>query len=104
MKGTPSQIFIRLDASFTILEARIDGPGGQRLAEQLLRDSPDGVDLWQMEVPRQFSQTRPDGPADYLTVDASRRVVDHLTSPQGRRILDGLRQRGALVTKLLTGP
>ena len=49
----PAYITIRVvGRDLKVVDAQIHGPGGQKIAEQLLKDSPDGVDLINMSVPR----------------------------------------------------
>jgi hypothetical protein len=49
----PAFIVIRVvGRDLKVVSAEIKGPGGQKIAEQLLKDSPDGVDLISMAVPR----------------------------------------------------
>jgi hypothetical protein len=49
----PAFIVIRVvGRDLKVLNAEIKGPGGQKIAEQLVKDSPDGVDLISMAVPR----------------------------------------------------
>jgi hypothetical protein len=48
----PSRIVIEVEADYTIRNARIFAPGGQKMAEQLVKDSPSGVDVFGFAVPR----------------------------------------------------
>ncbi len=47
-----SYVFIRVEADYRVRDAHIFGTGGQKLAEQLLKDSPGGIDAYSMKVPR----------------------------------------------------
>jgi hypothetical protein len=50
--GTDAYIVIHLEEDFSIRSAEMKGTGADKLAEQLLRDSPGGVDVFAMKVPR----------------------------------------------------
>jgi hypothetical protein len=54
---SPAFIVIRIEGDpphFSVRDAEIKGPSGQQIAEQLLRDSPAGVDVFDMRVPRRI--------------------------------------------------
>jgi hypothetical protein len=50
--AAPSYVFIRLDKDWKVTTAHIHSPGGQRLAEQLLRQGNGKVNLNEFKVPR----------------------------------------------------
>ena len=50
--GTDAYIAIHVEEDFSIRSAEIKGTGADKLAEQLLRDSPDGVDVFGLQIPR----------------------------------------------------
>ena len=50
--GTAAYVQIRIEEDFSIRDAKIKGPGGQKIAEQMLEDSPEGVDVFNLKVRR----------------------------------------------------
>src|SRR5262249_29154197 len=70
-------VIIRLNPNYTILDAKIQGAGGQKLAEQLLKDSPGGVDVFNLQAPRRILLMAENGwPKAILSLD----VNNHDTS------------------------
>jgi hypothetical protein len=47
-----AQVIIRLWPNYTVMDAYIQGAGGQKIAEELLRESPGGVDVFGLETKR----------------------------------------------------
>jgi hypothetical protein len=67
-------VVIRLNPNYTILDAHIQGAGGQKLAEQLLKDSPGGVDVFRLQAPRRILLMADNGwPSAILSLDANNR-------------------------------
>lgn len=67
-------VVIRLNPNYTIMDAHIQGSGGQKLAEQLLKDSPDGVDVFRLQAPRRILLMADNGwPSIILSLDADNR-------------------------------
>lgn len=63
-------VIIRLNPDYTVKEAHIQGAGGQKIAEQLLKDSPDGVNVFNLEAPRRVVLLGDNGwPAVTLELD-----------------------------------
>jgi hypothetical protein len=56
-----ARVIIKLNADWSVKEGHIQGDGGQKMAEQLLKNSPDGVDLYAMQVPRTILYFGKDG-------------------------------------------
>jgi hypothetical protein len=101
----PSYIFIRLEADYTVRDAHINGTGGQKLAEQLLKDSPGGIDPYSMKVPRfiHYFKEGARGASTVLWVDANG-VIDHKNSDGPYKTLhDTLEKRGLKPTTKLKG-
>jgi hypothetical protein len=53
-QGEKAFIVIRVRADYSVKEAEIHGDGGQKIAEQLLKDSPGGVDVFGLRVERRI--------------------------------------------------
>jgi hypothetical protein len=65
-------VVIRLNPDYSVKDAHIQGSGGQKLAEQLLKDSPDGVDVFRLQTTRRILLLADNGwPKITLTLDAS---------------------------------
>jgi hypothetical protein len=99
-------VVIRLNKDYSILDAHIQGAGGQKLAEQLLKDSPDGVDVFHLQAPRRILLMADNGwPSVTLSLDANNR--DTSTGSFGEGDTDSLRRyvmsKGLPPTKKLTG-
>lgn len=63
-------VVIRLNPDYSVMDAHIQGPGGQKIAEQLLKDNPDGVNVFNLEVPRVVKLMAPNGwPSAMLSLD-----------------------------------
>lgn len=76
----PAYIVIRIAGpSCKVLNAVIHGPGSQVIAEQLLKDSPAGVDVFGMAVPRRVLWYRSDG-EPYFTAVARLDRENNLTN------------------------
>ena len=70
-----SQVIIRLEPDLTVRDGTIQGDNGQKIAEQLKKNSPDGVDLYSMEVPRKIIQYASNGwPKHVVLLDAQGRL------------------------------
>ena len=99
-------VVIRLNANYTILDAHIQGAGGQKLAEQLLKDSPDGVDVFRLQAPRRILLMAENGwPSAILSLDANNRDTSTGSIAEGNT--DALKKyvmsKGLPVTKKLAG-
>ena len=72
-----ANVIIRLKKDYSIKDAHIEGPGGQKIAEQMLRDSPNGVDVFKLKVPRRIVVYADNGwPSAILSLDANNRNVN----------------------------
>lgn len=70
-------VVIRLNPDYSVMDAHIQGSGGQKIAEELLRENPDGVNVFNLEVPRVVKLMAPNGwPSAMLSLDED----DHNTS------------------------
>jgi hypothetical protein len=68
---------IRLEPDFSVRNAHIQGAGGQKLAEQLLKNSPDGIDFLGLAVRRRIVHYAANGwPQDILQLDEKGRRDD----------------------------
>jgi len=99
-------VVIRLNPDYSVKDAHIRGSGGQKLAEQLLKDSPNGVDVFNLKAPRTILLMADNGwPAVTLSLDANNRDIS--TGSFGEGNTDALRRRimatGLPPTKNLTG-
>ncbi len=67
-------IIIRLNPDYSMKNAHIQGSGGQKLAEELLKEFPDGVDVFGMKTPRRIVHYADNGwPQTTLELDANNR-------------------------------
>ncbi|MEA2138690.1 MAG: hypothetical protein QOG56_1840 [Solirubrobacteraceae bacterium] len=64
-----ARVIIKLNSDWSVQKGHIQGADGQKIAEQLLKNSPDGVDLYSMEVPRTLLYFGQDG--DWWTASLS---------------------------------
>jgi len=72
----PATVIIRLNPDYSLLDAHIQGTGGQKLAEQLVKDFPEGVDLLSLKAPREIKLMAENGwPSAILDLDANNRDV-----------------------------
>lgn len=105
--STPALIVIHINHDFTIRKAEIKGSGGQKIAEQLLIDSPDGVDVFGMKVPRRILYYRAGKSMHHAIVrlDENNRNVNEGSYSEGNytRIEAVLKSSGLPPTKKLSG-
>jgi hypothetical protein len=96
--GIAAYVLIHVDEDFSIRKAEIKGTGGDKLADQLLKDSPGGVDVWSLRVPRRVLCYHDGGSYPYavVKVDAEDRLTNEGTMAEGnyRPIYDWLMQNG----------
>jgi hypothetical protein len=96
--GTAAYVLIHVEEDFSIRKAEIRGTGGDKLAEQLLKDSPSGVDVWNLRVPRRVLCYHDGGSYPYaiVKVDAEDRLTNEGSFAEGnyRPIYDWLMQNG----------
>ena len=107
--GTTIQnvVVIRLNPDYSIKDSHIQGSGGQKLAEQLLRDNPDGVDVYGLKAPRRIVLLAAKGGAWDAILELDAKGNDKSTGA----ILEGnttalykyLKAKGLPKTKNLTG-
>lgn len=72
----PAVVIIRLNPNYTVKNAHIQGAGGQKLAEQMLKDSPGGVDVFHLKAPRRIMLYADNGwPSAILSLDADNRDI-----------------------------
>jgi hypothetical protein len=99
-------VIIRLEEDYSLRNGHIQGGGGQKLAEQLLKNSPDGVDLWGLAVPRRVIRYAANGwPKDILQVDKNGRRQDTGAYAEGQpgRVWDWIQRNGIPKVKKVTG-
>jgi hypothetical protein len=92
--------------SFIIIDAHIEGSGGQKIAEQLLKDSPDGVDVFNLKVRRRIIVYADNGwPSAVLRLDANNRNINEGSRLEGdyEAVQRVVMARGLPRTKKLTG-
>ncbi len=69
-------VVIRLNPDYSVKDAHIQGAGGQKIAEQLLKDNPEGVNVFNLEVPRVIKLMASNGwPSAMLSLDENDRDV-----------------------------
>ncbi len=101
-----AMVMIRLDPGYKIMDARIKGTGGQKLAEQLLKESPDGVDVLGLKTKRVISLMAENGwPKAQLTLDANGRDIStgSIAEGQSDALYKYIMSKGLPKTKALTG-
>lgn len=99
-------VVIRLNPNYTILDAHIQGTGGQKLAEQLLKDSPDGVDVFRLQAPRRILLMAENGwPSAILSLDANNRDTSTGSIAEGNTgaLYKYVMSKGLPATKKLSG-
>jgi hypothetical protein len=107
--AVPASIVIRLyGRGLRVMDATIHGPGGQKIAEQLLKDSPDGVDVINMRVPRYIKWFRT--PQDLMPSAMFGMDVDNNIALEGNYaegspwpVYNAIMREGVETTKNLTG-
>lgn len=106
--GIKSQavVVIRLNKDYTIMDAHIQGEGGQKIAEQLLKDNPDGVNVFNLEVPRRVLMVADNGwPSAILELDENDNNLSQGSYLEGDTdtLYRNLMAKGLPPTKKLTG-
>lgn len=99
-------IIIRLNQRYGIIDAHIQGPGGQKLAEQLLKDAPEGVDVFSLRAPRRILLMAENGwPEITLSLDANNRDISSGTFGEGdtNKLRRYVLSKGLPTTKKLSG-
>jgi hypothetical protein len=99
-------VVIRLNPNYSILDAHIQGAGGQKLAEQLLKDAPDGVDVFHLQAPRRILLMADNGwPSAILSLDANNRDASTGSIAEGDTgsLYKYVMSKGLPLTKKLTG-
>ena len=73
---TKATVVIRLNPNYSVKDAHIQGSGGQKLAEELLKEFPDGVDVFGMQAPRRILLMAANGwPSITLSLDENNRDI-----------------------------
>jgi hypothetical protein len=103
----PAWVGILVEEDLTILKAQIHGPGGQKIAEELIKESPEGVDVYNMQVPRQIAYYKKgkDYPT-FLRLDANGRLVNQGIAIEGEDYMEVYRKiqaQGLKPTKNVEG-
>lgn len=101
----PAWVGIQVEADFSVRDAVIHGPGGQKIAEQLLKDSPDGVDVYHMPVPREIHYYKdPKGYPMTIRLDANGRLINNGTMLEGdSTLVKAIETHGLKPTKKVSG-
>jgi hypothetical protein len=103
---TRARVIIRLEEDFTLRNGHIQGTGGQKLAEQLLKNHPGGVDLARLAVPRTIIRYARNGwPRDILRLDEEGRRDDLFNYAEGNPSLvhEWVRRHGLPTVTRITG-
>ena len=103
---TNARVIIRLEQDFAVRNGHIQGAGGQKLAEQLLKKSPGGVDLYRLAVPRNIIRYAESGwPQDILRLDENGRQVNKNAYADGnpKRVADWIAKNGMPPIKKVSG-
>lgn len=103
----PAVVVIRLNPNYTVKDAHIQGSGGQKLAEQLLKDAgPQGVDVFRLQAPRRILLMAENGwPSAILSLDANNRDISTGSIAEGdtESLKKYVMSKGLPPTKKLTG-
>ena len=99
-------VIIRLNPDYSVKNAHIQGSGGQKLAEELLKEFPDGVDVFGLKAPRRIAHYADNGwPQASLTLDANNRDLSTGSFAEGDTagLFKYVMSKGLPSTKNLTG-
>lgn len=101
-----AMVIIVLNPDYSIKSAHIQGAGGQKIAEELLRESPDGVDVFGLETRREIKLLAPNGwPSAILDLDENDRNINSGAYIEGdyEALQSYVLTNGLPPTKKLTG-
>ena len=101
-----AMVIIRLNPDRSMRNAHIQGSGGQKLAEELLKEFPDGVDVFGMKTPRRIVHYADNGwPQTSLELDANNRDLSKGSIAEGDTggLYKYVMSKGLPPTKILTG-
>lgn len=98
-------VFMRLEADYTVRDAAIRATGGQKIAEQLIKDSPGGIDPYSMKVPRlvHYFKEGDRGASTVLQVDANGKIDQYNSAGSYTTLHKKLQNDGLKPTTKLTG-
>jgi hypothetical protein len=98
-------VFVRLEADYTVRDAELKVTGGQKIAEQLLKDSPGGIDPYSMKVPRHIDYFKEGsrGANTVLHVDANGKIDQPNSAGAYKTLHEKLEKDGLKPTTKLTG-
>ncbi|MGD9928924.1 MAG: DUF4157 domain-containing protein [Mangrovibacterium sp.] len=99
-------VIIRLKKDYSVINAEMQGAGGQKIAEQLLKDSPNGVDVFGLRVPRRVIVYADNGwPSAILSLDENNRNTNTGAFAEGNwgAVERYVKARGLPPTKNLSG-
>ncbi len=71
-----ASVVIRMNRDLSVKDAHIQGTGGQKIAEQLVKDAPDGVDFYSLEVKKEIEYYGFDDtyPSAYVHLDSENHI------------------------------
>lgn len=102
----PAVVIIKLNPNLSMKEAHIQASGGQKLAEQLLRDSPEGVDVFGLKAQRRILHYGDNNwPQATLELDANNRDLTAMADRNGKyeALKKYVMSKGLPPTKKITG-
>ena len=102
----PAVVLIRLKKDYSIINAHIQGAGGEKIAKQLLEDSPNGVDVFNLKVRRTIILEADNGwQIGVLKLDANNRNLNKGARVEGKwwEVERFVMTNGLPPTKKLTG-
>lgn len=80
----PATVIIRIREDYTMIDAHIQGPDGQKIAEQLLKDNPDGVDVFNLPLKREIKMMAANGwPSAILDLDENNHNINRGSFAEG---------------------
>ena len=102
----PAVVIIRLNPNYSVKNAHIMASGGQKLAEQLLKDFPEGVDVFGLKTRKRILHyNEEDNPQATLELDAGNRDLTAAADKNGKyeALKKYVMSKGLPTTKKLTG-
>jgi hypothetical protein len=84
---TDAKVIIRIWDDLSIRDAYVQGTGGQKIAEQMMKNSPGGVDVWGLKVKREIKVFEKGGngwPVAIVMVDENGRSENRGSIAEGR--------------------
>jgi len=103
----PAFVLVRLNKDYSVEQAYFQGTGGQKIAEQLLRDSPEGVDVLSLKTKKQITYPgdgRP-GTGAIASLDADNHDISNANMGEGHTeaVIKVILAKGTLLARKVKG-